>query len=239
MSFLDSILGIFKRKPALPTAPKPNDAAVRIYLRADQLVWKTMEDVHRAVGDKATVTGKTVNLKGAVLSGKKLPHPSDSQDENAAALVILIPGFTLRNGWVDDFPGGNVVKVPFCNFEQLKYINIGEDALSTVGEGAHSIQIDRCEFWNDAGGDKSIQLNQAKGATVSNTRIVGGITGIRVQKDSYNTKDAVAILRQMTFEGCETGINAAGKATVKLQSATFKSVKKKWVLNNGAKVIQS
>jgi len=240
MSLLDNILSIFGHKPSLPSAPRPPDNAQRIYLRGDRLVWRTISDIKLAlVGGDVSITGKTLDLKGAVISGKGLRHPSNSQNENSPGIVIALPGLVLRNGWVDDVPGGIVVKSSYCSFERLKFTRIGEDALSTVGGDADGIRISNCEFWNTAKGDKSIQLNQAFAAIISDTLVVGGITGIRIQKNSYNTKGVNCILRSCTFHGCETGFNATANAIVRLQSPTFKSVRKKWVLSNGAKVIEN
>lgn len=238
MKFIDSIRALFGGRPSLPPAPVPSESAKRIFLRNEALTWKSMNDVKTFFGDRVKITNRTVDLMGAVLSGKKLKRSGNSQNENAPAVTIAFGGLVLCNGWVDDIPGGIVVKESYCSFEKLKFINIGEDAVSTVGEDADGIRISGCEFWN-AGGDKSIQLNQAFAAIISDTRIVGGITGIRVQKDSYLTTGVNCILRGVTFEGCETGINVAGRAVVRLQSPTFKNVKKKWVTGNGCKVIET
>ncbi len=238
MSFLDSLKDLFGRKPTLPSAPKPKADLPRIYLRADQLNWRNMDEVKRFFGSRAAIKGKTVDLRGAVLNGKNLARSSNGQDENALGVQVRIQGFVLRNGWVEDVPGGIVVKESYCSFEKLRFIKIGEDALSTVGEEADGIKISGCEFWN-GGGDKSIQLNQAFAAIVQDCRIIGGITGIRVQKQSYKTNGVNCIIRGCDFEGCETGFNVSGKAIVRLQSPIFRSVKKKWVTGPDAKVIET
>jgi len=238
MSLLDTIKSIFRGKPELPKAPRPPEESRRIYLRGDRLVWRDMADVKAALGDRVTYLGNTVNLKGAVISGKNLPHPKDKQNEGSPGVQIIIPGFTLINGWVDDSPGGLIVKRRNCGFRSLTFINIGEDALSTVGDDAMDLKASNCDFWN-AGGDKSIQLNQAYGAILFGCRIVGGITGIRVQKDSYKTKDVNCSIRDFLFEGMETGMNVAGGATVRLGSPTFKNVRKKWVLGKGCRVVEN
>jgi hypothetical protein len=241
MSFFDSIRSLFGgRRPSLPAAPRPPDSAVRIFLRKDQVNWRTVADLKEALGDRLEVNGKRLNLRGAVLDGSKLPRPKNSQDENAIALTIGIEQFVLHNGWVDNIPGGIVVKAGFCAFEGLKFIRPGEDFLSTVGEDADGISINHCEFWNTAGGDKSIQLNQALRAVVNDTLVVGGITGMRVQKASYKTRGVTVVMRDVTFRGCDTGLNVAGGASVRLYSPVFKDVRKKWVIGDGGgKVIQT
>ncbi len=236
MNLWQNFMALFGRRPALPKAPKPPLTARRIYLESRDLIWNDMDDVRRALGDDVKISGNRVNLRGAVLNGSKLSRSGNGQDENAPALTIRIPGFELGNGWVDDIPGGAVVKEKANRFENLKFINIGEYALSTVGKDASHLLITLCEFWNDAEGDKSVQLNQAYGAILEDCRIVGGITALRVQKDSYGTTGVNCLVRRCKFEGNETGVNVAGKATARLQSCTFTNVRKKWVTGSGSKV---
>jgi len=239
MSFLDTLKGLFGRKPDLPTAPKPSSEARRYWLtKDDDLIWSTVEEARKALGNSVAIVGKVIDLKGGVIDGTKLPRPKDSQNENAIALVIAGSNFTLTNGWVRGIPGGIVVKRENCAFEKLKFIDIGEDALSTVGEDATGIRISSCEFWNDRDGDKSIQLNQAYGSTIRNCRIVGGVTGARIQKDSYKTPNVTCVISGTTFEGCETGFNVAGKATVRLTDSKFKNVKKQYVTGSGSRVLK-
>lgn len=239
MSLLDSIKSLFGKRPSLPPAPQPPDSVRRIMLHKDRLNWRTLDDVRAALGDKIEISGKRVNLRGHVLDGSRLPRPQNSQDEKALAVTIGIPQFILHNGWVDNIPGGIVVKASYCTFEWLKFIRAGEDFISTVGEDADGIRLAHCEFWNNPGGDKSIQLNQALGAVLDDVMVVGGITGARIQKDSYKTKGVNAVLRGMTFHGCETGLNVAGGATVRLIAPVFKDVRKKWVTGSGSKIIQT
>ena len=237
MSLLDTIKGWFGSKPKLPSAPKPPSGTDVIYLRENDLDWNSLEKIRAVIGSRGVLTGKTLNLKGCVLDGSKLKHPSNSQNEDAPGVVIDLDGFTLQNGWSRDIPGGIIVKSAGNSFERLKFIEIGEDALSTTGKSATGIRISSCEFWNDGNGDKSVQLNQALGADIRNTKVVGGITGIRVQKDSYKTAGVTCYMKDVEFIGCETGINVAGKATVRLSGGKFTSVKKKWVTGPGAKVV--
>lgn len=171
-----------------------------------------------------------------MISGKNLKHPKNRQDENSEGISISMEGLTLTNGWVDDVPGGIVVRTANCTFQKLKFLRIGKDALSTSGEAATGIRITGCEFWNDHEGDKSIQLNQAAGAILTDVLVVGGETGIRLQKTSYHTENAVCRLQHCTFQGCATGFNASGGVTVKTNLLTFRDTGKKWVTSNGAKV---
>ena len=240
MGFFDWFKKWKKHNPKLPKAPEPPDSATRIHLKTTSLQWRSMSDVVlalRALDGRVSISGKTVNLKGCVLSGVGLPRPSDDQNENAPGINISIPGFVMTNGWVDDLPGGIIVKSGYCSFEKLRFINIGEDAISTTGETARGIRLSQCEFWNDKSGDKSVQLNQALDGSMSGCKIVGGITGIRVQKDSYRTPNVIFKIRDCEFIGCETGINAAGNARVDVFGSKFKDVRETYLKNGKSKVV--
>lgn len=235
---LENILGFFGRPPALPPPPQIPDSAPRIYLRDEDLDWNDMEAVRRALNGHGRITGGLVNLGGAVLDGSKITHPKNAQSEDARGIRVNFPGFALGNGWVHDLPGGIIVNAPRCQFNKLQFLKPGEDFLST-GKGGTDILIWNCEFWNDRSGDKSIQLNQALRSYLKNVLIVGGITGLRVQKASYNTPKVILMADSIRFVGCECGINVDGGAMVRLSSGKFENVKKKWVAGSkqGGKVV--
>lgn len=239
MSLLDTLL--FWRKPSLPSAPNPSKDDPRIYLTDDDLDWSSISRIREALKGKATIDGYRIDLKGAVLDGSRITRPNNQQNETALGVRLRVNGVTLVNGWISDIPGGIKVMSTQTRFTSLKFIKIGEDALSTVGPDATNITLRNLEFWNDRIGDKSLQLNQALGAVLTNIKLVGGITGIRVQKASYNTPQVTVMIDGVTFIGCETGMNIDGKATVRLHNATFTNVKKKWVFGTkgGGKVVQS
>ena len=221
------------RNPVIiPEAPQSK----RIFLTKNTLIWKSPEDIKKFFGDKGvTVLDKVVNLNGMVFSGAKLPRSQNRQDENALGIKVMFLGLVLKNGWVEDIPGGISVREKYSNFTNLTFTKIGEDAISTVGERALGISIQRCSFYN-FGGDKAIQLNQADYAKIEDCKIFGGITGIRLQKDSYKTEKPVAWLINTEFIECETGMNAAGKIVVKTQNLKFSKVRKHVVLSNQAKI---
>jgi hypothetical protein len=229
---------LFWRKPALPTAPQPPKDAVRIYLTDDDLDWSSADKIRRALKGKATLDGYRIDLKGAVLDGRRITHPKDSQSEGSLGIRLKVNGITLTNGWVSDIPGGILVMATQCRFTSLKFINIGEDALSTNEDGTN-VTLRSCEFWN-AGGDKAGQMNQALGAVLSDIKIVGGITGLRVQKASYGTPQVTVMVDGIEFIGCECGMNIDGKATVRLHGGKFANVKKKWIFGTkgGGKVVE-
>lgn len=239
MSILDTLF--FWRRPALPAAPKPPSDTPRIYLSDDDLNWSSVDRIREALHGRANINGYTIDLGGKVLDGSRLTKPKDPQDEGATGIRLKLNGVKLVNGWVSGIPGGIKVFGKQCTFSRLIFINIGEDALSTVGQDAINVTIRSCEFWNDRKGDKSIQLNQALGAVISNVKVVGGITALRIQKASYGTSQVVVMIDGIEFIGCATGMNIDGKATVRLHGAKFTNVKKKWIFGNkgGGKVVES
>ena len=239
MSLLDTIKGWFGSKPKLPSAPKPASGTDVIYLRENDLDWTSLEKIRAVIGSRGALNGKTLNLKGCVLDGSKLKHPANSQDERSLGIVIDLDGLTLQNGWVRDYPGGIAVKSAGNSFERLKFIEIGEDALSTTGKRATGIRISGCEFWNDHNGDKSVQLNNSVGAMIQDTKIVGGETGLRSGKESYDIQNETCRLKDVEFIGCATGINASGRAVVRLTDVKFTNVKKKWVEGPKARVVKA
>ncbi len=230
MSLIQKIASWFGVKPALPEPPQPPPGARRIRLGNEDLKWDSTETIRRIL--KRPGVGLTIDLEGAILDGREITHPKDKQDENARGITITVRGLRLINGWIIDVPGGLAFKVPGCQIRQLKFMKIGEDAVSTVGPEATGLGIHNCEFWNTRDGDKTIQLNQAKDATIRNCKIVGGITGIRIQKASYKTPGVIVPVDGVEFIGCETGLNLDGHATVRLTRPKFTGVGKKWVFGN-------
>lgn len=221
----------------LPKPPEMGDKVKRIYLEEEDLEWTSFKAIQKALRGHATVAGNTVDLHGKCISGLNLDRSGNRDSEKAAGIRINNMSFNLVNGWIDNIPGGIKVLSPYCKFENLIFTGPGEDFLSTVGLDAIGIKIVKCEFWNDKKGDKSIQLNQAKDAVLNGVKIVGGITGIRIQKDSYETPDVTARMRWMNFIGCQTGLNVAGQATVRMIESRFQSVGQKWVTGKGSRVI--
>lgn len=237
MSAFETFLGWFRGRPSLPTPPAlPGN---RIYLTDDDLNWDSIDAINAALRGKAEVKNYRIDLRGQVLDGSRITRGKDRQDEGALGIRLRVNGVTLTNGFINDIPGGVKVFGSQCRFTGLKFLKAGEDFLSTVGRDATGIRIADCEFWNDRIGDKSVQLNQALGAYLKNLLIVGGITGLRVQKVDYRTPQVTVMGENVRFVGCECGLNVDGGATVRLSGGKFEGVKKKWVSGDkvGGKVV--
>lgn len=223
----------------LPDLPKPPAPTGKRLVLTGTPEWKTPADASKAFGSSVSVSGNTVDLKGNTLDGSKLKRPANPQDEGAVGLTIRAPGLTVRNGSIYNIPGGVIVKTWETRFKDLVFTKPGEDFLSTVGESASGLIVDNCDFHNTRSGDKSLQANCAVGLKVSDSLIVGGITGARVQKTSYNQKNVKASFTNTEFLGNQTGINVAGDTTVTLSGCKFKTGQK-WVISegSGAKVVE-
>lgn len=180
------------------------------------------------------------DLGGGIIDGRKCKRYRSKQDERNAGLDIRLPELTIRNGSVRQLWGGFIFRAAGGAVENMVWMNVGEDAVSTVVDRAPGFKAQGCTFHNDGDGDKSIQLNDARDAIVENCTIFGGTTGIRWQE--HETKDrADCYARGNRFVGVETAHNVAGEeTTLHLDDAseTYDGVRKQVVTSYGAKIQQ-
>lgn len=211
------------------------------YLSGSQPTWNDIQDAKKFLTG-ATWNNNTVDLKGNAVSGKKLKHPSNSQNENSIPLKIDINKFTITNGIFTDIPGGIVIKGRDNKLDGLTFTVSGEDFLSTQRSTSSKkdpigLTVKDCKFYNDGGGDKSLQFNNADDVVVDGAYITGGITGIRLQ-ESRDKKKVSCVIKNTTFEKVDTAMNIAGNTTVTLSGNKYKSVNKQTVKSgSGVKLI--
>lgn len=198
--------------------------------------WRTMEDVKKTLGTKAKYSGTTVDLQGNAISGKKIKREG-SQDEDSVPLRVYIDKFQLKNGIIRDIPGGIVVRAKDTTFSDLLFIEIGEDALSNNTDAAPGVTVLNCKFYN-SGGDKSLQLNDARDAEIKNSYFTGGQTAIRLQESSGKARGVKATVTKNTFEKVPTAVNVSGHTTVTASGNTYKEVQEKWNGGDHTKVIE-
>lgn len=175
-----------------------------------------------------------------ILSGAKLPHPKNSQDEKAIALRINLQGWSFEGFIFDDIPGGIIVSSRYNDFNNCQWINIGEDAISTPRSKSSKpdeirLLIRQCKFWNDANGDKCIQLNNASQCSIRDCFLTGGETGIRVQANDDRKPIHCEVLGT-EFSNIPTAINAAGVTVLELKDNKYTNVKKQLVKSEGSKI---
>jgi len=201
--------------------------------------WKTIADAKKFFGSSSAVslTGNTINLKGSRISGKKLKHPSNSQDEQAQELKIGFDNLHLTNGSVDDIPGGIVLRGNKAKLSKLIFTTSGEDYVSTAKDTVRGTIIDGCKFYNNKG-DKSIQLNAAEDAEITNCYITGGQTAIRLQESTSKRKNIKCSVRDTTFDKVPTAINVAGYTTLTVSGNTFKGVSEQYNGGPHTKIIK-
>ena len=216
------------KKPPVFEGPKT------IYLSGTP-VWKTMADVRKSLGSAVTISGTKVNLNGNRLSGKKIKHPKDKDDEKSIPLRIYIDGFQLTDGIIDDIPGGIVITAKNTKWKNLTFTTRGEDYISTIKDKAPGITIENCKFYN-GGGDKSIQLNDANGALIKKSYVTGGITAARIQESSSKNKSVKARVESTTFDSVPTALNVDGYTTLELKGNTYKNVGQKIVKGSHVKI---
>ena len=186
--------------------------------------WNEMRDVRAALGPRVLISERTVDLRGGRLSGKALKHPRNRQDERSVGLRIRIKGFTLKNGYVEDIPGGVIVMAPQVTLQNLTFNKGGEDFVSNEKDRAEGFRVLGCRFYNRGEGDKSIQANDGRGLVIRGNFIYGGTTAIRIQKKDAKKQGGTAIVESNVFEGMDTAINAAGKVTVLLGDNQLRQV---------------
>lgn len=215
----------------MPSSPPKLIPRATIYITPATDTWSDMDDVLRACkGKPVIIKGKTLDLNGCQINGRKLPQPKDDQDESSAPLRINIPGFTLKNGSADRIPGGLVMRKKGVTVQKLIFLNIGEDGVSNVMDDSENMSILSCTFYGAR--DKSIQMNDGRGLTLEDNEVHGGETGIRIQKtgSKYKTLRTRSIKKNRLL-GCHTGFNISGGITVIDAGNTFENVDLHWKVN--------
>ena len=174
-----------------------------------------------------------VDLNGGIIDGKK-QSGSGNQNENQEPLFRAEIPFALKNGFVMNNKNAATFNAPYSGLKNITFTNIGEDAVATSRK-AQNFLIKDCEFINP-GGDKSIQLNQAKGAEISNKLIYGGITGVRVHESSWAAKDDEAFCSKNKFIGVDTAWNVSKGKLVVSSPNSYTGVRTPFKINKGAEI---
>jgi hypothetical protein len=202
--------------------------------------WKTMEDVKKDLkGSGAKIIGTTVDLAGGKISGAKLKHSANQNDEQSIGVKVRIDGFTLKRGMLEDLPGGIIVYAEDVTFEDLIVLKIGEDGLSNGRDVSPNTRIINCKLYGTAQNDKGIQLNDGRGAEIKNCFISGGITGARIQKKAAAKQNGTATVTGNTFKNVDTAINCAGEVTVIFKNNKFEGVNTEAKVDgDGVKIIR-
>lgn len=206
-----------------------------IWLNSTTNTWPNMEAVIRACkGKPVKISGTTLDLNGCQISGTKLPQPDNEDDEGAVPLRINIKGFTLKNGSIRGIPGGIIFRRENASFLDLVFLDVGEDAISNILDDSPNATIKGCSFWGAS--DKQIQMNDARGLTLDNNEIHGGITGARLQKrNGKYKKPKTKSVKNNKFFNVDTAFNLSGDIQVTASGNIYSGVKTRVKFSDNSK----
>lgn len=238
MAWYDFITNLFSKKPSKPKFRVPASNAKVCYIDRSFYQIKDSDDLEKLASkiSGCSLSGKSLDLKGAILDGKKLKGDG-SQSENQDPLLRLeMAGITIKNGFCRNVKDSIRADAANITFQKLTFIDVGEDAISNGKNGDNTRVID-CEFDNSkhSTADKSVQLNNGNGALVDNCVIYGGITAIRMG-DTWSSSSHKGTIKNTKFVGVDTAVNLA-KIKVSMSNNTFDGVKTKVVHSHGSSVI--
>lgn len=173
-----------------------------------------------------------VDLKGIVLDGSKQKGDGGQSENQTPLLRARIP-IIFKNGFVVNNKNALTFYAPNSGAQNIIWHDIGEDAIATY-DGAYNFLVKDCQF--SGAQDKTIQLNEAKGAMVYNNIIVGGITGVRLGKIDYTERSDRVLSGKNKFYNVGTAWHIAKLTMEETDENKYISVKQKYKLVEGAEV---
>jgi hypothetical protein len=224
-------------KVSEPSYRKPSSGAKRIYLSNNT----NLNSTNDLKSLSAKISGSKVyyssnykvdilDLGGAILDGSK-QKGDGSQNENQEPLFRATHSFILQNGFVQNNKNAAYFYAPNSGVINMTFTKFGEDAVA-CGKNGTNFLVQNSQFINKRSGDKSIQLNQPKGAKINNNLIFSGITGVRL---SFVSSSDSASSSNNKFIGCDTAFNLS-KGTLTSKGDSFEKVRLKYKTDNGASV---
>lgn len=202
-----------------------------------------MPALAKALGPKVEIHGKVIDLRGGRISGKRLKQPKSRDDEDAVALRLRIPGLTLKNGIIDRIPGGIVCGADDCEFRNLIFTHIGEDAWSNNTDKSRNNRVINCTFIGDPGADKLAQWNDARDGLCQGNYFTAAITSVRVQESTSKEKNTVRFTaKNNEHVNVRTAYNVDGpkksRTDITVSGDKYTNVIKRFVLRDRARLIQ-
>lgn len=198
-------------------------------------IWNNINDIKRETNNRAKIIGNIIDLQGGCLDGSKLKKSPNSQDESNTPIRFQISDCILKNGYVQNVPGGIIVQTSNVTIENVLFTGVSEDFISNIKDKSYNFKILNCKFYNNSKGDKSCQINGAVGLIVQNCYITGGITAIRIG-ESTSTKHGSAKVENCFIENVPTFLNIDGTTQVFVKNNTLKNVDKKYIIRRGSAV---
>ena len=217
----------------IPSHRKPA-AGAKVYAPPGKWNIKSIADTKKLAGSTASEKDGVIiwDLKGGILDGKNQDGKCDQNEKNEPLFRAYAP-IILKNGFVRNAKNGMYFSAKNSGVEKMTWLNICEDGIGT-NKGAENLRIIDSEFINHSGNDKSIQLNEAKGAIIKGNLIYAGTTCMRVGASDVTAVSDVATVTNNRFVGCDTAIHAS-KITVKRSGNKFTNVNTEEKSANGAK----
>ena len=206
--FLCSCAGI-QKLPPIPSHRIP-DSRARIHKPVGEWEIRGLGDLDSLIRNTGAVASMTqgilvCDLKGAIIDGKKQDGDGGQGERQTPLFRARIP-FVLKNGFIQNNKNAATFYASNSGVKNMTWLNVGEDAVATA-DNAKNFVVQNCQFLNDKSGDKSIQLNEADGAEVHNNLVYGGITGVRIGKYDYVTRNDKAFGGGNEFVGVDTAWN--------------------------------
>lgn len=186
------------------------------------------------LGAKVTKVGGVVrvNLNGITIDGSKQKGDGGQGERQTPLFRARIP-LLVENGFFKKTKNAATFYKPNSGVRNITITDIGEDGVATA-DGAINFLVQNCEF--SGAYDKSLQLNEAKGAKIVGNTFNGGITGARVGKIDYSSKNDRATCSKNKFVNCETAWHV-GKVILEVTGKnSYQNVKIPFITSGGARI---
>lgn len=222
--------------------PKQPKKSAYEYKPKKTILLRNIDDVHELLrifplSSMRTVSGRLIlNLRGCIINGVHLNGDGGQGEKQEPLLDLKMQRVSIQNFFAKNVKESLRIFSPHCSIEGAHFLDVGEDAISNMRE-AHHTMISGCSFLNSTSGDKSIQLNQGSHAVVSGCYISGGITGIRIGKEGWNTTKDNALIKDCIFnkggicKGMRTAIHASS-ITISTDNNVYERIKEPIYLHN-------
>jgi hypothetical protein len=206
-----------------PTYEKPKSGAKRHYAKNGWDI-RSEKDIPPGIGTVTKKHGVIVwDLDGAILDGSK-QKGDGSQNEGQEPLFRARVPFALVDGFVQHNKNAATFYAPNSALLYVTFTDIGEDAVAT-SKGAYDFELRGNVFINDRAGDKSIQLNEARGALVAVNMVFSGRTCMRIGDSGTTSVSDEAVVNSNRFLGCDTAIHASKITVLEKTKNYFENVR--------------
>ena len=208
----------------------------KVYKPAKEWEIRSEKDLEPLVklGAKVTKAGGVVkvNLNGITIDGTKQKGDGGQSERQTPLFRARIP-LMVENGFFNNNKNAATFYKPNSGAKNITLGRIGEDGLAT-SDGATNFLVQNCEFSGAA--DKSLQLNEARGAKIISNTFHGGITGVRVGKYDFSSKNDKATCSKNKFINVDKAWNV-GEVTLEVTGKnSYQNVRLPFKVTKGAKI---